>query len=242
MKPHAERDNLVDRVHNAAKAYGLEIEIVDLFKKVMNDERPPLRCVYVFAETKDNQESSFRAANEMKKQCLAARFYIPDGTQTNIGYPGFEKWSAELSKFVGRESVLRMPVRINDRLDTQAEASSLIQLAAEIKQEQFYAVAPPFHMLRAYMTAASEVIMQSSPLSLFSYPGAEQPLDERVAHSQGTDFATRREFFGLEVKKIRDIRISYHNILTAKEILDYMAKRVVPPQPPQPLNSGASAR
>ncbi len=254
---------LVDRINAAAKELGMDGSIVDLAERLIDDERPQLKDAYLFGQTVYNQDSEFQAAKLMQQEKLANTFWVINSIEAE-GFPGYAKWLEGLGNLVGHENVKPLSIQENMRqrfwkeayqdaktgllipahcnVNTLSESQSLVTLAQNEGRHFWYAVSTQFHFLRAYMTLASEAISQEERggplLSIFNYLGTEQPWDERVMHSQGTLVATRAELLAAhEMQRIRD----YTKILPARDIMDYMDRRTLPPQPPQPLNSGSLA-
>lgn len=241
--------NLVDRVNQAAKELGMDGSVVDLADRLMNDQRPRLEDAYLFANTSDNEQSLFQAARQMRLEGLASMFWIIDGTDA-YGFPGYRKWHGRAGRAVGYDNWLELltgkllgynkhikavPIQNRRGVNTMNESQALVDFAEKEGRRFWYAVAPEFHLVRAYMTLVSEILHSGQDISVFSFPGAPLPWDEVVRHSQGRTVDTRANLLAVhEMDRIK----KYPNLLPARDILGYMDGRALP----QPLNSGGLER
>ncbi len=199
--------------------------LADLYKKIMNDYRPPFaKGIYVFIETEDNWASSFRAASDLIKKDAATEVFSVYHDKLK-GSPGYGKWKDKLERFVGVARVKYITIDNPGEVNTLTESIALIKFAHETKRDSLYLIAPPFHLLRVYMTAASVAIKRGSDISLFAYPGVPQNFNQVVTHSQGEAKGTRAQIFEKEelprIKKYSN----QNDILPIRSIMDYMEKR-----------------
>lgn len=252
------KKDLVDRINTAVKELGLDSAIADLGERLVFDKQPQLEDAYLFAQTADNERSEFEAALQIQKKRLANTFWVINGIEAE-GFPGYAKWRATLGEKVGYENMtpLSFSEAVRERfwkpayfdttgrwieahcnVNTLSESQSLMALAKAEQKPFWYVVSVQFHFIRAYMTLASEIIQSGRGISAYYYPGVILPWDEFAAHSQGTQVKLRKELLLEDLAKIP----KYSNIRPTKEIMDYMDRRALPPQPPQPLNSGSFAR
>ena len=226
------RDILLEIIQKKAPQLGLN-GLPELYQMVMHDAKPRFtHGIYLFIEHENNEESSFKAAIELiDKNAAAEIFFVHHGKWA--GSPGYGHWQEKLGKFTGPGRI--RPIKMDDifGVNTLSESIALVRFAYEEKRKSFYLVAPPFHMLRAFMTAASVAIRHGSEINFFAYPGALQDLNQAVRHSQGKGPFPRWKWFELELETISNHSeknniplpsgiIKYESIPT---IIDYMQKR-----------------
>ena len=101
-------------------------------------------------------------------------------------------------------------------LSVAAPVSSLLR--------RLIVVSSPFHQERAFITMVTAALRQYPSLKLYSVPGAPQPWDEVVTHSQGTLQGTRAELIAEEQKRIEKY-IAQGDLLPCEIILEYLRKR-----------------
>ena len=241
-----DKDNdLIDRISAAAKELGLDSAIADIGERLVYDKRPQLADTYLFGQTADNEQSEFQAALQMQQGRLAGRFWVINSIEAE-GFPGYVKWHERLGRIIDSESVKPLPIPADVRerfqrwpysevktkqlidahcnVNTLSEAQSLVAFAKAENKPFLYAVSTPFHMVRAYMTLASEILQSGQNISVYFYCGAILPWNEVVVHSQGMQVRTRGELVAEDMAKIQ----TYSNILPAKDILRYMDRRAYP--------------
>lgn len=224
--------DLLDRIHRVAKELGMDGSIVDLGELILNDRHTSLDEAYLFTNTQDNEQSLFRAAQQMRLDGLAEKFLIIDGAEAH-GFPGYNAWHERLGIMVGSDNVRHVPLPNRYQVNTLTESQALAAYAREHNKQFLYIVAAHFHQLRAVMTAASEAVrherLGNNQLNLFSYVGASLPWDETVFHSQGTLRATRAELIRHEMERIQTYQTK-GDILPTADIITYLDGRRAPPQ------------
>ena len=223
---------LVDRVYQAAKELGIDLSIAELAERLMHDKRPRLEDAYLFGQTVDNERSSFEGARRMQQKSLAQTFWIINRAAAH-GFPGYEAWHERLGSIVGYENIMPLPVpdsvqrRFGLNVNTFSESQSLVALAKTKSKPLWYVVSPSFHLLRAFMTVASEALRTDEKIGVYGHPGVTLPWNETVVHSQGTLVATRAKLLAVhEMQRIKDY--SKTDILPPRDIIGYMDKRVLP--------------
>lgn len=190
----------------------------------MHDKKPSfVHGIYVFIETEDNWGSSFRAASDLIKKNAAAEVFSVYHKKLK-GSPGYEKWKDKLERYVGFGRVRYIELNDLRGVNTLSESVALVRFAYETKRKSFYLVAPPFHMLRAFMTAASIAINHRSEINFFAYPGAQQDLNQSVRHSQGSGPFPRWKWFELELESIKKYSDA-QDIWSIPRIIKYMQER-----------------
>lgn len=177
--------------------------ILQLYQMVMHDVRPPFtQGIFLFTEYEDNEISSFKAASQLMARDAAPEVFIIYGG--GHGSPGYSNWYERLSVYIDKGRIRPVPIGNPTGINTLSESDALVKFAINEKRKSFYIVAPPFHMLRAFMTAASIAIRHGSKINFFAYPGALQDLNQVVKHSQGIGTFPRWKWFERELKTISD--------------------------------------
>jgi len=74
------------------------------------------------------------------------------------------------------------------------------------------------------MTAVTAALREYPALKIYSYPGAPQPWDEVVTHSQGKLTGTRVEFIAEERKRIEKYT-AQGDLAPRSKILEYLRAR-----------------
>lgn len=201
-----------------------EFDLFELCVCVLLDQKPKsdVDVVYVFSNTRDNQQSVIDTAVQLWKQREVKKIWVCDGI-TDHGYPGFNDWHNKLVK-QGINTDYIEPVLVPGELNTLSEAQHLVNRADLKNLESILITSAPFHQLRCFITCASVVIKSRSRLKLYNKTGT--PLDwlKVVAHSQGSLIGSRSELIRTEYERI----IKYYrqgDLLHPAEILKYLNKR-----------------
>lgn len=202
-------------------------EYAQLVPRIFCDYRDPRRglygMVYAFAETRDNEDSCFRkavemaTAGEMKKLCIS-------GVSKRNGYEGFEH-SVERLKELGFDTskVALEPLLSTGPLNTLKEAITVSEYAYKYRGD-IGIIAPPFHLVRAFMTCVSA--LGKTPVRLYAIAGKPLAWRKSVLHSQGTLRNTRAGLLGDELERISKYRdAEFGKMFTPKEILAYLTWR-----------------
>ncbi len=205
------------------------LELAEVITRVFCDTAPPRSgkadAAYLFAETKDNENSAFAAALLIWRLRRVKKIAICD--LGNIaGYPGVESWRKSLvSLGIPRSAIVTVKPAREFPPSTNAEALGLVRFAKKNnKWKTIYVIAPPLHQLRAFISAVSFAQKENRKLRIYNFPGIPQRWEERIIHSQGIQKGTRSELIGEELKKIGRYR-KEGSLLSAEDILEYLNKR-----------------
>lgn len=217
------------RVNNRSKRIeSAYIELDELITRVLCDTAPPrggkADAAYLFAETKDNENSAFAAVLLIWRLGRVKKIAICD--LGNIaGYPGAESWRKSLALLdIPRFAIVGVKPAPGILPSTDAEALGLVRFAKKNKWKTIYVIAPPLHQLRAFVASVSFAEKENRKLKVYNFPGISQRWEEHVVHSQGILQGTRSELIGKELEKIE--RYCKEGILlSAKKILAYLDKR-----------------
>ncbi|XPS87922.1 conserved uncharacterized protein, DUF218 [Desulfosarcina variabilis str. Montpellier] len=215
----------------AKKQFGLLIKIMmpdafELLIRVLCDRRPPAPAdaAYLYCTTTDNQMSVFRAARNMVDQRLTKKILVYQSAPMG-GYPGGDQCKAGLQAAgVPAGHICDLPSGETDFIHTLIESQTLVRYAKDQGLISLLITSPPFHQLRAFMTAVSVALQIYPELMIFSYPGSTLPWMETVTHSQGTLQAPRRQLIKEELIRIE----AYQNkgdLAHFEPVLSYMNQR-----------------
>jgi hypothetical protein len=201
-------------------------EALELLTRTLCDSYPKsvTDCAYLYCQTQDNQHSVFGAAQLLLNSSLTSRVCLLHA-DAKSGYPGFSPWSSRL-RALGIPEAQIEGVRIEDTptLNTLIESEALIRFAKRQGYSSLYVVAPPFHQLRAFMTAVTVVLKEHPALWLYSYPGVALSWQAEVAHSQGRLRAKRRELITAELERIERYQRK-GDIASFEQVLAYLNAR-----------------
>lgn len=199
---------------------------VELLIRVLCDTLPrkDVDAAYLFCTTRDNQASVFRAAGELTKQSTVSRFLLLDAGPIS-GYPGFDSSRKGLeAEGIFGEKIHGVPSHGARRIHTRIESEAMVRYAKARDFRSMVVISPPFHQLRAYMTAASVALQEHPDLAIYSRQGAAQPWMENVTHSQGTLTAPRRQLIQEEITRIGTYQ-QKGDLENFEAVLNYMNRR-----------------
>lgn len=181
--------------------------------------RGPLALLYIYSNTKDNEESSFLRAVEMAKAGMTTRLGIAEGDPGH-GYEGFDH-SVELLRALNLWDWIPIEkFNVGGNVNTGSEAD-LVAAYGVGHRGDIGVIAPPFHIVRAFMTTVSR--LAAAPTRVYAYPGVAQSWTSTVAHSQGTLVASRAELLQHELQRLEKYRApEFGSMLTARQVLNYL--------------------
>ncbi len=199
-------------------------DLFELCVRVLLDQKPrsDIDIVYIFSNTRDNQESVINTAVQLWKQREAAKIWVCDGT-TDSGYPGFSDWRDRLAQQGVNINCIE-PSMVSGNLNTLSEAEHLVKKAEHENLENIFITSAPFHQLRAFITCVSVAVKRNSKLRIYNKTGTALDWLTVVAHSQGSLIGSRSELIRTEYERI----IKYHrqdDLLHPAEILKYLNER-----------------
>ncbi len=199
---------------------------IELIVRILCDTRPdgPAGGAYLYCTTIENQASIFRTARMLISHAIASRIYILDAKEMS-GYPGVNQCSRRLRKLgLPADKIDYVPYGGTKSINTLVESQALIRFARDRGMGSLIVVSPPFHQLRAFMTAATVALDEYPELVLYSHPGAAMSWMESVVHSQGTLQAQRRQLIQEELVRVH----TYQNkgdLARFEDVLDYLNRR-----------------
>ena len=200
---------------------------IELLVRILCDTRPqgPVDGAYLYCTTVDNQEPLFPAARMLISHAIASRIYILDA-QAMSGYPGVVQCRQQLGEFgLPTEQIESVPYTNGAAsINTLVESQALVRFARDRGIGSLVLVSPPFHQLRAFMTAVTVTRNVYPELAIYSHPGSAMPWMASVTHSQGTLQAQRRQLIQEELTRIH----TYQNkgdLAGFEDVLDYLNRR-----------------
>ena len=199
---------------------------IELLIRILCDTRPdgPADGAYLYCTTVDNQASIFQTARVLISQKIVARIFILDAQAMN-GYPGVDQCSRRLRELgLPADKIDCVPYGDAESINTLIESQALVRFAKDREMRSLILVSPPFHQLRAFMTAATVALKRHPELAIFSHPGAAMSWMESVAHSQGTLQAQRRQLIQEELIRIHTYQ-DKGDLARFEAVLDYLNRR-----------------
>ena len=199
---------------------------IELLTRSLCDTRPGAQAdgAYLYCTTVDNQASVFQTARSLINHSVASRILILDA-EAMSGYPGVIQCRERLQEFgLASGQIKCVPIERTASLNTLIESEALVRFARDQKFCSLVVISPPFHQLRAFMTAVTVALRVYPELSIYSYPGMTMPWMEAVSHSQGTLQAPRRQLIQEELVRIN----AYQNkgdLARFEDVLDYLNRR-----------------
>lgn len=177
---------------------------VELLTRVLCDSLPeaPTDGVYLYCQTKNNQQVVFQAAVTLFDQLLSAKVLVLHSS-AKCGYPGYSQWN-ELLHECGFSTAQIEGVTISRTatLNTLIESEALVRFVKQRRYRSIFVVAPPFQQLRAFMTAVTVALREYPQLRIYSYPPTAMSWQGEVLHSQGTLRDKRSELIYAEWERI----------------------------------------
>jgi hypothetical protein len=193
------------------------LEATELLLRILADVRPSevVEGAYLFAQTEPNQESVFATGRELAEQGRVRKLLISDCTPKS-GYIGAVACRrAIIESGIPAGMIEEVPMEPTEILHTLIESQKVVRFALAQGYQRLIVVSAPFHQERAFMTMVTVALQEYPALKLYSIPGAPQPWDEVVTHSQGKLRGTRAELIAEEQKRIE--RYTQGDLLPAED-------------------------
>lgn len=184
--------------------------------------RGPLKMLYLYGETTDNDRSVHLTAIEMANVGAMKSIGIAEG-ELGHGYAGFDVTVERLKSCGWSNEMPIVKCDTNGNVNTPSEARALVRYA-QVVGGDIGIVAPAFHLLRAFMTTVTAI--GDGDLRVYAIPGAPLRWSEQVVHSQGVLRNTRVGLLGDELKRLEKYRTpEYGGMLSAAQVLRYLKWR-----------------
>lgn len=172
---------------------------------------PPADGAYIFHELDCNLDSGAAGAAELvRRSGPRLRLLVFDVRNEELQNPipnGFGAGPALLQRLkdfgVPQSAVEVAPWdhQKHGMIHTLIEAELAVRHAKAQGWRSLVVVAPPFHLPRAALTAASVAYREAPELRVLPFPGAPLPWEAQAVHSQGM-VGTRLEFLDAELARI----------------------------------------
>jgi uncharacterized SAM-binding protein YcdF (DUF218 family) len=198
----------------------------ELLLRILADVRPSgvVEGAYLFAQTEPNQESVFAAGRELVERGRVRKLLISDCSPKS-GYIGAAACrNAMMEAGIPAGAIAEVPMEPTEILHTLVESQTVVRFAQAQGYKRLIVVSAPFHQQRAFMTMVTAALREHPALKVYSVPGAPQPWDEVVTHSQGKLRGTRAELIAEEQKRI-DKYTAQGDLFPRADILKYLRTR-----------------
>lgn len=199
---------------------------VELLLRIFADVPPDetTDAAYLFGETERNQESVFLAARDLTEKRRVRRILISN-CMPKSGYLGAAAYRAAMVEAgIPVKVIEEVPMEPTEILHTGIEAERTVQFAKAKRYERLFVVSVPFHQERAFISVVTAALREYPSFRVYSRPGAPQPWDEIVTHSQGKLQGTRAELIAEELKRI-ETYTAQGFLLPRSAILEYLRAR-----------------
>lgn len=169
---------------------------------------PPPAAAYLFQQLDQNVPSVVGAAVRLLAAAPTTKLFLLDVDNSRLGAPISSNYGATrllLQKLeaagVSRDSIELGPFDHSGMIHTLNESRTVVQHAKAKGWRSLAVLAPSFHLPRAAMTLASEVLRQYPDLRLHPFVGDSLPWQEEAQHSQGM-VGYRSDFIRSELDRI----------------------------------------
>jgi hypothetical protein len=184
----------------------------------------PVDGAYLYCTTIENQDSVFQTAKKLISHSFASRIYLLEA-EAMSGYPGVNQCRKRLREYgLSEEQIACIPIAGADSLNTLIESQALVRFFRDQGFRSLVVVSPPFHQLRAFMTAVTVALKVYPEISIYSIPGVALPWLDPTIHSQGTLKAQRRQLIQEELNRIQTYQIK-GDLAGFEAVLNYLNRR-----------------
>lgn len=203
-----------------------DVQIVaELITRVFCDTRPRRKvdAVYIFGESRDNEDSVLETGISLWKSGRVKRVCIP--SQSSFWVTRHKEWKKRLmSGGVPESRILGIPLSHDFPPSTDAEASGLADNAKLHNWKNIFITATPLHHLRAFISTISALDRKKIKLNIFNYAGSAQSWNKNIVHSQDIQRGTRRKLIYKELEKIEHY-FQKGDLISPRKTLKYLDNR-----------------
>jgi hypothetical protein len=200
-----------------------------IFADYRDPRRGPYRLAYIYANTADNEDSSFQRAIELVNDRATESLGTSEG-DLGFGYDGFDHSVARLRALGLRGDVPVRKFDVGGNVNTGSEAQKLSEYARSIAGGGFRGggdiavIAPPFHIVRAFMTTVTALKRNGDiPVRVYAVPGVPLAWREEALHSQGAVKRTRAGLLASELERLEKYQApKFGSMLSAVEVINYL--------------------
>jgi hypothetical protein len=205
--PHRSSDGWsAARIHSAATRLRARVEAARLKVRLVAGAPPVVRA----------------AAPGMIADVLDVARAMRAAPRLDLGAAAYRR--AMIASGIPAEAIEEVPMEPTEILHTLIESRMVVRFAKARGHERLVVVSAPFHQERAFMTMVTAALQEHPSLKVYSAPGAPQPWDEIVTHSQGKLRGTRAELIAEEQKRIAKYT-ALGDLLPRARIIEYLRKR-----------------
>jgi hypothetical protein len=189
-----------------------------IFTDYRDPNRGPFKLIYVFSQTVDNEASTFPRAVQCIQAGMTDLLGIAEG-DLGHGYAGYDH-SVDRLRTIGLKSATIIKFDVGGNVNTGAEAVKIAEYARAHKGD-IGIIAPPFHLVRAFMTTVTA--LAGHPTHIHAIPGMTVPWMAQTVHSQGMLRNTRAGLLGDELVRLEKYRApEFGSMFSAREVLNYL--------------------
>lgn len=193
-----------------------------IFSDCRDPRRGPFKMAFVYSNTPDNEDSSFLRAVELANTERAESVGITEGDRGR-GYEGFDHSVARLKELGLHSEIPIVKFDVDGNANTGSEAQKLAEYAQSIAGGDIAIIAPPFHIVRVFMTTVTAFKRNNVSARVYAVPGTPLPWREEATHSQGLIRKKRAELLNDELQRLEKYRApEFGGMLSAKEIIEYL--------------------
>lgn len=204
-----------------------------IFCDYRDPRRGPLSLAYIYSNTKDNEDSIFLKAIELVEQRGVKKLGIGEG-DLGHGYEGFDHSVARLRSLGFMDQVPIEKFDVKGNVNTGSEALLLAEYIKGMQADKATrgdvgVIAPPFHLVRAFITTVTAVLFEESRTNsdqktrVYAIPGVSLSWMQQVAHSQGTLVRKRAELLEDELRRLEIYRTKgILKMVSAERALGYL--------------------
>lgn len=196
---------------------------IELLTRILCETRfdGPVDGAYLYCTTIENQASVFQTARRLISHSVAKRIYLLEA-EAMSGYPGANQCRKGLNDLgLSEEQIGSVPIEGAESINTLVESFALVRFFREHGFRSLVVVSPPFHQLRAFMTAVTVALKVYPEISIYSNPGVALPWLDPTIHSQGTLKAQRRQLIQEELNRIQTYQIK-GDLASFEAVLNYL--------------------
>jgi hypothetical protein len=189
--------------------------------RICNDDYPQSngRFFYCFAHNDINIEVMAKGIKNILQD--KDKVYI---IKNNIKCSGVSKYNDVIDIY---NSFGIYPLMIDykhDWINTRIESEEVINWTQKNEIKKLIICAPPFHLVRAFMTAASVIIENKYDISLYAIPGYVNNWRDITISHQGLNKNSFNSFIDIELERIKNY-IKKGDIKSLLEIWNYIMTR-----------------
>lgn len=192
-----------------------------IFCDYRDPRRGPFKMAFIYSNTPDNEDSSFLRAIELANAGATESVGTSEG-ERGRGYEGFDH-SVKRLRALGLQHVSVLKFDSGGNVNTGSEAHKLAEYARTIAGGDIAVIAPPFHIVRVFMTTVTALKRNDVTARVYAVPGTPLPWLQKATHSQGTLVRLRSELLNDELERLEKYRATeFGSMLSAKEVIEYL--------------------